>query len=306
MFQSPCYALGVLLSWTNWNSSYLWGNAFVFSLWEKGRHSLQSRIRQKSSVEVLCCRTPLKGAESSAHCCGFFSVTSDKDFFFLWEAGPAAPEPMQVGEMRCLQLQGKKTKQNKKQPGIHVLERKHQLQQTEWSLVLCGQRQTMPNSLLSTPNLYHSGLKPIAVSDRNVSWKALAGWGKSTSRCTVHDHPAMSTQALILHINNKSKKIQVAGEYLEGRNWCKGRRANLTQGRVLSRWEGTEILYLIPRMLLSVWKTAPINWLHCGMKLLFEATMVRTVQQCGPRRLFWWRKWSCCLLLAGTNKFIQQ
>lgn len=114
MFQSPCYALGVLLSWTNWNSSYLWGNAFVFSLWEKGRHSLQSRIRQKSSVEVLCCRTPLKGAESSAHCCGFFSVTSDKDFFFLWEAGPAAPEPMQVGEMRCLQLQGKKTKQKTK------------------------------------------------------------------------------------------------------------------------------------------------------------------------------------------------
>lgn len=45
----------------------------------KKRHSLWSRIRQKSSVEVLCCRTPLAGAESSAHCCGFFSVTSDKD-----------------------------------------------------------------------------------------------------------------------------------------------------------------------------------------------------------------------------------
>lgn len=116
MVQSPCYALGVLLYWTTWNSSYLWGNAFVLSLWEKERHSLQSRIRQKSSVEVLGCWTPLKGAESSAHCCGFFSVTSDKNlFFFLWEAGPAAPEPMQAGELRRLQLQVKeKTKQNKK------------------------------------------------------------------------------------------------------------------------------------------------------------------------------------------------
>lgn len=26
-------------------------------------------------------------------------------FFFLWEAGPAAPEPKQAGEMRRLQLQ---------------------------------------------------------------------------------------------------------------------------------------------------------------------------------------------------------
>lgn len=83
MGQSSCYALGVLLYWATWNSSYLWGNAFVFSLWKKERHSLQSRIRQKSSVEVLCCRTPLKGAESSAHCCGFFTVTSDKDLFFF-------------------------------------------------------------------------------------------------------------------------------------------------------------------------------------------------------------------------------
>lgn len=70
--------------------------------------------------------------------------------------------------------------------------------------------------------------------------------------------------------------------------------------------KGQRYSILFPACFCPFGKTAPINWLHCGMKLLFEATMVRTVQQCGPRRLFWWRKWSCCLLLAGTNKFIQQ
>lgn len=37
---------------------------------------------------MLGCWTPLEGAESSAHCCGFFSVASDKK-----TRGPAAPEP---------------------------------------------------------------------------------------------------------------------------------------------------------------------------------------------------------------------
>lgn len=52
-----------------------------------------------------------------------------------------------------------------------------------------------------------------------------------------------------------------------------------TSGRVLSEHRGgTEILYLTPHMLQPVWKTVLINWLHCGMNLLFEAIMVRTVQ----------------------------
>lgn len=123
------YALGgKLLYWTTWNSSYLWGNAFCVLVFErKERHSLQSRIRQKSSVEVLCCQTPLEGAESSAHCLWFFfSVTSDKDLFFVLpprsEAGPAAPEPPWCRRVktRRLQLQERKNKTttNKKNPRI--------------------------------------------------------------------------------------------------------------------------------------------------------------------------------------------
>lgn len=117
MVQSPCYALGVLLYWTTWNSSYLWGNAFVFSLWEKERHSLQSRIRQKSSVEVLCCWTPLKGAESSAHCCGFFSVTSDKDLFFSFSGRPGLQllNPCRRVKWDVCSCKGKKQNKTKKQ-----------------------------------------------------------------------------------------------------------------------------------------------------------------------------------------------
>lgn len=94
-------------------------------------------------------------------------------------------------------------------------------------------------------------------------------------------HVNTSTYSLVcVHINYTSEKIQVAGEYLaEGQNWCKGRRANLSQDRVLSeRRGGTEILYLTPCMLQPVWKTALINWLHRGMKLLFEEIMVHTAQ----------------------------
>lgn len=42
---------------------------------------------------------------------------------------------------------------------------------------------------------------------------------------------------------------------------------------------GEQILYLTPRMLQHAWKTALINWLHCGMKLLVEGDKtVRTGQ----------------------------
>lgn len=70
------------------------------SVSEKERYSLQSRIRQESSVEVLCCWTRLRRAESSAHCCGFFSVTSDKDPPPLsGRAEPTAPELLHDGRM---------------------------------------------------------------------------------------------------------------------------------------------------------------------------------------------------------------
>lgn len=52
-----------------------------------------------------------------------------------------------------------------------------------------------------------------------------------------------------------------------------------TSVQVLSgHWGGTEIRYLTPHMPQPVWKTVLINWLHCGMNLLFEVIMVRTVQ----------------------------
>lgn len=67
------------------------------------RAGLDRRVQSKCLVAEL-----LEGAESSAHCCGFFSVTSDKNLFLVWEATPAAPEPMQAGEMKRLQLHEEK------------------------------------------------------------------------------------------------------------------------------------------------------------------------------------------------------
>lgn len=96
-------------------------------------------------------------------------------------------------------------------------------------------------------------------------------------------HVNKSTYSLpCVRINYKSEKMKVAGEYLvEGHNWCKGRRATLSQNWVLSEHKGgTEILYLTPHMLQPIWKTVPINWLHCGMKPLFEAIKVCTGQRC--------------------------
>lgn len=99
--QSPCYALGVLLYWTTWNSSYLWGNAFVFSLLRerKGtvcRAGLDTRVQSKCLVAEL-----LSWEQKVAHIVVVsFPLHQIKTFFFflLWEAGPAAPEPMQAGE----------------------------------------------------------------------------------------------------------------------------------------------------------------------------------------------------------------
>lgn len=138
--QSPCYALGVLLYWTTWNSSYLWGNAFVFSLLRerKGtvcRAGLDTRVQSKCLVAEL-----LSWEQKVAHIVVVsFPLHQIKTFFFflLWEAGPAAPEPMQAGENETSAAASKKqNKTKKKESGVSVLDvLKHQQQQTERNLV---------------------------------------------------------------------------------------------------------------------------------------------------------------------------
>lgn len=197
--------LEVLLYWTPWNSSYLWGNAFVFSLSEKERHSLQCRITQKSSVEVLCCWTPLKGAESSTHCCGFFSVTSDKDFFFLWQAVPAPPGAMQAHETRCLQLQVKK-----KDSGVSILD----------NLVADSKMANNAEQLIAE-------LYPHPTRHQPLDQWFLSNWfqqcptfmGSSTCQVTVHNHPTVSTEGLesLIYVCNNYRcgGIKVSSQYLK-------------------------------------------------------------------------------------------
>lgn len=138
--------------------------------------------------------------------------------------------------------------------------------------------QTIPSHLLSSfvhtqpfPLWFQSSQRLKGGCDRLMEKPRQVSCSQSS--CHVYAH-----FLFFVCINYKSEKV--AGEYLVKRqNWCKGGTANLSQGRVLSeRRGGTEIPYLTPRMLQPVWKTALINWLHCGMNLLFEAIVVRTVQ----------------------------
>lgn len=91
------------------------------------RAGLDRRVQSKCLVAEL-----LEGAESSAHCCGFFSVTSDKNLFLVWEATPAAPEPMQAGEMKRLQLHEEK----KKKSGMLGLDTSSNTQNEIWCIVV--------------------------------------------------------------------------------------------------------------------------------------------------------------------------
>lgn len=148
----------------------------------KKRHSLQSRIRQKSSVEVLCCWTPLKGAESSAHCCGFFSVTSHKRsfyFFFFSLGGRACSSWTHAGRWKNETSAAARKRKTRKQniSGISVLDiLKHQQQPTRrhlvflWSATNNAERFIV--KLCPHPAVSHSGFNAVASSQR------LMGGGK--------------------------------------------------------------------------------------------------------------------------------
>lgn len=72
------------------------------------RAGLDRRVQLKCLVAEL-----LSGEQKVAHIVVVsFPLHQIKPLFFfsLWEAGPAAPEPMQAGEVRRLQLQVKKKK----------------------------------------------------------------------------------------------------------------------------------------------------------------------------------------------------
>lgn len=281
MVQSLCYALRVLLYWTTWNSSYLWGNAFVFSLWEKERHSLQSRIRQKSSVEVLCCWTPLKGAESSAHCCGFFTVTSLKDLsiFFSGRPGLQLLNPCRQVKMRRLQLQGKEKQENK---NIWYFSPRHfetpaATDPTTSGVFVVGDKQcgAVYCQALSTPKGFPQWFQSSCFVSK-AHGKAPTDWGSGIVRCTDRDHPVMSTQAPILWclsiLITSLRRVELLVN--EAQKWCRGRRAKLRPSLI---WTLRYCIWL-PTCFSLVGETVPISWLYCGMKLLFETIMVRPVQ----------------------------
>lgn len=178
----------------------------------------------------------------------------------------------------------------------------------------CGQRQTMLSvysRALSTPNLSHSGFKPVAFSHLKGSWEALTDWERSIVRSTVHDHPAMSTQALILWfvsiLITRLRRFKLPlNTLLKDRS-----DANLGQDRVLSERRGrTEILYLTPRMLQPVWKNCADKLAALWNETSFwgdngaHSSTQRGTQEAFPVEFFTTQKWSCCLLLepvAGAN-----
>lgn len=122
MAQSPSYALGVLLI-EQPEILAIFGVmplCLVFDR-KKGtvcRAGLDRRVQSKCFVAELLSRE-----QKVAHIVVVsFPLHQIKTFFFLlWEARPAAPEPMQASEMRRLQLQVKK-KKRQKNPGISVLD----------------------------------------------------------------------------------------------------------------------------------------------------------------------------------------
>lgn len=70
------------------------------------RAGLHRRVQSKCFVAELLSRE-----QKVAHIVVVsFPLHQIKTFFFLWEAGPAAPEARQAHEIRCLQLQVEKKK----------------------------------------------------------------------------------------------------------------------------------------------------------------------------------------------------
>lgn len=239
-------------------------------VWEKERHSLQSRIRHRSSDEVLCCWTPLEGAESSAHCCGFFSVTSDRPFFFSSPSGRPSLQllnPCTRGEMRRPQLQvtGKNEKE-KKSP----FSTRHRFWITSTRLI--------------KPAVLRSSVVKLSMPDLfRCVWKARVLTPTARDLCN---------KSTFLQ-NFQSQKTQVAGEYLVE---AVQRKKSEPQPGPSLIWasEGKRRYCIWLCMLQPIWKTALINRLHCGMKLLFEVIMVRTVSSDVVFSFFSTQKWSCC------------
>lgn len=239
-------------------------------VWEKERHSLQSRIRHRSSDEVLCYWTPLEGAESSAHCCGFFSVTSDRPFFFflsLREAEPAAPEPMHEGwNEKTTAASNRKKRKRKKSP----FSTRHRFWITSTRLI--------------KPAVLRSSVIKLSMPDLfRCVWKARVLTPTARDLCN---------KSTFLQ-NFQSQKTQVAGEYLVE---AVQRKKSEPQPGPSLIWasEGKRRYCIWLCMLQPIWKTALINRLHCGMKLLFEVIMVRTVSSDVVFSFFSTQKWSCC------------
>lgn len=79
---------------------------------------------------------------------------------------------------------------------------------------------------------------------------------------------------------------------VEARDGAGSRGAHLSPGSsLICKSEGTQILYLTPDMLPSRWKTALINWLHCGMKLVLFYMMWSTQFNTKSRLLLEFSRW---------------
>lgn len=150
-----------------------------------------------------------------------------------------------------LQVTGKNETEKKKSP----FSTRHRLWNTSTHLIKPG---VLRSSVvkLSMPDLFR------------CVWKA------RVLRCAARD---LCNKTAFLK-NFKSQKTQVAGEYLVEAVQRKKSEPQLGPSLIWAS-EGKRRYCIWLCMLQPIWKTALINRLHCGMKLLFEVIMVRTVQQ---------------------------
>lgn len=232
------------------------------------RAGLHRRVQSKCFVAEL-----LSGEQKVAHIVVVsFPLHQIEIFFFLFLGGRACSSWTHAGGWNETSAAARKEKDN---PMLcfsprHVQNTSGIRHYDTWCFVVSDKQSwTVYCPHPSFPTVVFK-----AFSALKGSWEALTEWAKDIVRCTVHDQPAMSTQALILWAVSifitSLRRLELPVN--EGRYWCRDRRANLSL--IWDTGGVTQILYLTPHMVQLVWKTVLINWLHWGIK--------------GAPRLFWW------------------
>lgn len=252
------------------------------------RAGLDRRVQSKCLVAELLSRE-----QKVAHnVVVSFLLHQIKPFFFFFSGRPAAPEPMQAGEMRRLQREVKKkkeTKITKTKKKIQYISTRHfntpgaterMKSGAFWSVTNNAKRVNCWAS--STPNLSQNCLQQsqrlMVSSDRLRERLRQVYCPRSSSRVNTCTH-----SLVFVRFNYKSEKIQAACEwFVEEQNWRLQRQKSQTSARTeshLNTREERRYCIWLPTCFSAFGNPALINRLHCGMKLLFQAIMVHTVHR---------------------------